>query len=41
MLTRFGIIATLLLCCTSLQGQVTAIKAGRLVDTESGTVLNN
>ncbi len=41
MATRLGIVAALLLCCTSLQSQVTAIKAGRLVDTESGTVLTN
>lgn len=41
MVTRLGIVAALLLCCTALQSQVTAIKAGRLVDTESGTVLTN
>ncbi|MBZ5663548.1 MAG: amidohydrolase family protein [Acidobacteriia bacterium] len=41
MLKRFGMIATLLLCGTLLHAQITAIKAGRLIDTEAGTVLNN
>jgi imidazolonepropionase-like amidohydrolase len=41
MLTRLTIFATLLFSCASLHAQVTAVKAGKLVDTESGTVLTN
>jgi imidazolonepropionase-like amidohydrolase len=41
MLTRLTIFATLLFSCASLHAQVTAVKAGKLVDTESGTVLNS
>ena len=46
MATRIAIIASLLLACAGLQAQVlqaqvTAIKAGKLIDTDAGTVLNN
>ena len=41
MATRLGIFVSLLLFCASLQAQVTAIKAGKLIDTEAGTVLSN
>ena len=41
MATRIAIIASLLLVFTGLQAQVTAIKAGKLIDTDAGTVLNN
>ncbi|MBZ5719288.1 MAG: amidohydrolase family protein [Acidobacteriia bacterium] len=41
MATRFGIAASLVLFCAGLQGQVTAIKAGKMIDTDAGTVLSN
>jgi len=41
MSTRVRIIAFLLLFCVGLHAQVTAIKAGKLIDTEAGTVLTN
>jgi imidazolonepropionase-like amidohydrolase len=41
MSSRLGIIASLMLFCAGLQGQVTAIKAGKLIDTDAGTVLSN
>src|ERR1039458_4488852 len=46
MATGIAMIASLLLACAGLQAQVlqaqvTAIKAGKLIDTDAGTVLNN
>jgi imidazolonepropionase-like amidohydrolase len=41
LLKRRAILATLLLYCASLPAQITAIKAGKLIDTEAGTVLTN
>ena len=35
------ILALLLLLCATLQAQVVAIKAGKLIDTDAGAVLNN
>jgi len=39
--TGVGIVVSLLVFCVGLCGQVTAIKAGKLIDTEAGTVLSN
>jgi imidazolonepropionase-like amidohydrolase len=41
MSTCLRIVASLLFICLGLHGQVTAIKAGKLIDTEAGTVLTN
>ncbi|MGA3089102.1 MAG: amidohydrolase family protein [Terriglobales bacterium] len=41
MLMRVGFIVSLLFSALSLPAQVTAIRAGRLIDTEAGTVLTN
>jgi imidazolonepropionase-like amidohydrolase len=41
MSARLGIAASLLLFCAVLQAQVTAIRAGGLIDTDAGAVLNN
>lgn len=41
LVSKFTLVLLMLVFCSAAFGQVTAIKAGRLVDTESGTVKTN